>query len=185
VDRLKFEPFGREFFSGKKKDEDKRVKLLKNCELFENISQSILEKLAELLHERKFEKDEVIFSQDEPASAMFLIESGKVLIYREGSGDEKQELATLEKQDFFGELAICEDHKRTASAVAIEETKIQVLFRQEFLKFAHRNIEHGFKILLNLARMVGRKLRDVNHRYYKLFEKIELVEKENEVETEE
>lgn len=175
---MKFEPFGREFFSGKNDEGNQRIELLKKCDLFENVSRAILEKLASLLHERNFEKNEVIFSQDEPASAMFLIESGRVLIYRSGPESENRELATLEKEDFFGELAICEDHKRTASAVAVENTKIQVLFRQEFLKFARQNIEYGFDILLNLARMVGHKLRNVNERYYSLFDEIEQKELE-------
>ncbi len=161
---------GKELFSGPDSESEKQLEVLKNCPLFEGLPGKELKNLQELLHERNFDHDEIIVNQGEPASAMFLIESGEVLIYKPQPDGEPREITRLKAGDFFGELAICEEHRRSASSVALIPTKVLVLFRQEFLSYARQNKEAGFTILVNLAAMVGTRLKNINDRFFELIE---------------
>ena len=67
------------------KDEDSpRIKQLRALSLFSTLSPRELKTVDGLLHERSFLKDEVIFDQGEEGQALYIIESGKVLICRQG-----------------------------------------------------------------------------------------------------
>ena len=164
---------GKELFLAPDSESEKQLEVLKNCPLFEGLPEKELDNLQELLHERTFDRDEIIVNQGEPASAMFLIESGEVLIYKPRPDDEPREITRLNSGDFFGELAICDEHRRSASSAALSKTKLLVLFRQEFLSYAHQNKEAGFTILVNLAAMVGSRLKNINERCFELIEENE------------
>ena len=172
--------FWKDFFTSQQEIYDPRVELLKDCPLFSGLGEETYEDITQLLHERNYEKGETIFSRGDPASAVFLIEEGSVRIYRDEPDSPKRELAELEKDNFFGELAISEEHRRNASAEALEASKLHVLFRQEFMDFALRELDCGFEIILNLAQITGERLRKINDEYYKTKLKLEDMEAENE-----
>ena len=60
---------------------------------------------------------DIIFSEGEIGTEMFIIQSGVVELFTSIAGDMRV-LATLEKGDFFGEMSVLEDLPRTASARA-------------------------------------------------------------------
>ena len=68
-----------------------------------------------ILHEREYQTDEVIFRQDEPGMGMYIIASGTVTIISEPSSMQWSELG---EGEFFGEIALLDEHPRSASAIA-------------------------------------------------------------------
>jgi len=64
-----------------------------------------------------YNDDEVIFQEGDEGDAMYVINEGTVEISRNSSNDRVL-LAELEAGDFFGEMAIVAESKRTATAVA-------------------------------------------------------------------
>ena len=56
--------------------------------------------------------------------------------------------------EFFGELSLFDEERRTARVVAVEPTEILALFRAEFLSLLERNRSIGAKILYELSRAV-------------------------------
>jgi CRP-like cAMP-binding protein len=75
---------------------------------------------------RHFADGEVIFRHGEPASEMYIVFEGSVLIYREHDGVET-ELATLGPDEFFGEMALFDDKPRSASARAVGPVEVRVI----------------------------------------------------------
>ena len=133
--------------------DDQRIENLKGLSLLKRLTARELRELDQLLHERSYQKDEVIFDEGDMGLGLFIVVNGRVKIV--SSHEALQRLAPeFCSGDFFGELALFEESKRTARAVAVEPTQIVALFRAEFVSLLERDRGIGVKILFELARTV-------------------------------
>jgi CRP/FNR family transcriptional regulator, cyclic AMP receptor protein len=142
-----------------KTEEFPRLKQLRALSLFSTLSPRELKTVDSLLHERSFLKDEVIFDQGEEGQALYIIESGKVLICRQGQSSDGR-IAELGPGRLFGELALLDNSPRVAQARAAENCKLDVLFRDDFLGLLQTHAVIASKISLQLARHIGQRLRE-------------------------
>lgn len=72
-----------------------------------------------VLERRPFAAGETIFRQGEPGDAAYLVEKGRVAIYKHVEG-RKIHLGTLNKGSIFGEMAVVDGSPRMASALALD-----------------------------------------------------------------
>jgi CRP-like cAMP-binding protein len=100
---------------------------------------------------------ERIFAQGELGTEMFIIQDGVVEIVKEISG-ETHLLSTLEKGDFFGEMAVLDDFPRSAHAVAKTEVRVLVINGARFDEMLRRNPE----IAVRIIRKYSKRLREAN-----------------------
>jgi CRP/FNR family transcriptional regulator, cyclic AMP receptor protein len=130
-----------------------RIQELKGLALFKTLSARELRELDELLHERSYQKDEVVFDEGDMGLGLFIVVKGRVKAT--SSHAALQQLAPeFGPGDFFGELALFEEAERTARVVALEPTEVLALFRTEFFSLLDRDHRIGVKILMELARTV-------------------------------
>lgn len=108
----------------------------------------------------------VIFHEGESGDRMFIIQSGRVRISKMIDGRE-HELATLEKGDFFGEMAIVSRIDRTATATAVNATQLLAFDRQGFMGM----IEKNAKIALNVIDKLCRRLENANSQIQLMFQR--------------
>lgn len=135
-----------------------RIDFLKKIHLFHGLTDEEFAVLAEELDEVPVAKGEVIFQQDTGADAFYLIYGGSVRIVRRV---EKKEtvLATLVKNDYFGELALAMKRKRSATATATADTTLLKLSRADFEKLYKRAPQIKINLLLAVrSRQLARKL---------------------------
>lgn len=133
--------------------DDQRIEDLKGLNLFKRLTTREVRELDELLHERSYLKDEVIFDEGDAGLGLFIVLSGRVKII--SSHSALQRLAPeFRRGEFFGELALFEEVERTARAVAAEPTLVLALFRTEFFSLLERDRGMGVKILFELSRTV-------------------------------
>lgn len=132
---------------------------LRSLSLFSTLSPRELKTVDSLLHERSFLADEVIFDQGEEGQALYIIESGKVLICRQGQS-RNGKIAELGEGRLFGELALLDNSPRSAQARAVENCRLAVLFRDDFLGLLETHAVIASKISLQLARHIGQRLRE-------------------------
>jgi CRP-like cAMP-binding protein len=78
-------------------------------------------------HVRFFNQGAVIFKEDADGSEMFIIIQGTVEIRKSTGPSSSKILTTLQKGDMFGEMAIIEKQPRSASAIAVQPTRVLVL----------------------------------------------------------
>ena len=140
--------------------DDQRIENLKGLSLFKRLTARELRELDELLHQRSYQKDEVIFDEGDVGLGLYIVVSGRVLIV--SSHAALQRVAPeCGPGDFFGELALFEESRRTARAVAGEPTQVLALFRSEFFSLLERDRGIGVKILFELSRTVVGRVRKV------------------------
>ena len=135
------------------------IKVLENVPIFEHLTEKELSEVVRLTHERTYKKDEHVFKKLAPAEGMYVILDGGVLIT---DSDSETIFATLESGDFFGELALLDEEPRSASAISTMPSRLIGFFRTDLLTLMKRSPELGNKILLNLSRVLGERLRRTN-----------------------
>ena len=136
-----------------------RLERLRSLFLFADLTGSELSLVDGLLHERDYLAGEVIFDEGEEGQGMFIIVDGDVIICRQGE-PETGFVARLGPGDFFGDLALLDDQPRMAQARAATPCRLVVFFREDFFGFMEIHSRIASKILSQLARHIGRRLRD-------------------------
>lgn len=99
----------------------------------------------------------VLFQEGDLGEEMYIVQSGKVKISKRIRGVEKT-LATLEKGEFFGEMAILNDKPRSATAETIEDCDMLVIDRKTFEALIRGNAEIAVRFIKRLAD----RLRETN-----------------------
>jgi len=143
----------------RKKNKDPVLKALEKIPIFETLSYKELKNIAHLTHERNYKLNEYVFKKHAPAEGMYVILDGEIEIKDPDSGNI---YAKLHEGDFFGELALLDEEPRSASAISIKTSRLIGFFRTDLLTLIKRYPDLGNKILLNLARVLGERLRKTN-----------------------
>ena len=116
--------------------------LLAQVPLFASLEDVHLAELAGKLALRNYRRGQIIFQQDDPGSALFIIKTGQVKITTVSPEGEEGILAILTDHDFFGELSLLDGKPRSASATAMTSTQTLILRRDDFQNVigAHPNL---------------------------------------------
>ncbi len=107
----------------------------------------------------RHKKGSLIYGEGDLGSEMYVIQSGAVRIFRELAG-VKQELAVMEKGDFFGEIAVLEALPRSAAAEAIEDVELIEINSTTFDRMIRGNIE----IAVRMLRKLSNRLQEANRK---------------------
>ena len=141
------------------------IESISKIPIFENLSDKELSEVARLIHQRTYKKSEAIFKKNAPAEGMYVIIDGSVKII---DHDTDTVFASLLNDDFFGELALLDEEPRSATAVAEEPSELVGFFRTDLLTLMERDPVLGNKILMNLSRVLGERLRKTNEELLKV-----------------
>ena len=128
---------------------DSKADALGRAPLFEGLSRGELQNLAKATEDLEVEDGKVLCREGETAQEFFVIVDGEVDVTKDG-----RHLATLSGGDFFGEIALIEDMRRTATVTARTPLRFFVLTRQAFWRLIEQQPEVERKILRALARRV-------------------------------
>jgi CRP/FNR family cyclic AMP-dependent transcriptional regulator len=109
-------------------------------------------------HLRFFENGEVIFRENEPGSEMFLIVQGTVEIRKATGSTSSKTLISLSKGDMFGEMAMIDKKPRSATAVAVEPTKLLGINERLYESMIGSNPDFARK----MNRVLSERIRKAN-----------------------
>ena len=115
------------------------LEAIRSVPLFASLDNEAARELRDLLRTREISAGAVLFCTGDDGDAMYLIESGRVRITITDEDQKEITLAELAQGDFFGEMAIIDGKPRSADAKIIEDTRLEVLSRADFLKFTRNN----------------------------------------------
>jgi CRP-like cAMP-binding protein len=123
--------------------------------LFEHLTDEELARMGELTRLRRHPKGSVILFEDDPGDALYVVIEGHVKVVLIGEDGREVILATLADGDFFGEMSLIDDEPRSAHVIAMENSNLLVLLRDDF----QRCLEDNPRIALGLLRALTKRLR--------------------------
>ncbi|MCX7857021.1 MAG: ATPase, T2SS/T4P/T4SS family [Deltaproteobacteria bacterium] len=136
-----------------------RISCLKNTELFKELDEESLEKLAKKLKTRVYPPNTAIVREGAPGDSMFIIKAGRVEVRkRDPSLGIALTIANLDKGACFGEMALLTGKPRSATCVAVEETEVFVLDKKDFEEL----LKSHPQISIALNRIVAERIEDIN-----------------------
>jgi len=100
--------------------------------VFPNLAGPELESLAERAEKLSFDAGDTIVAEGDPADRFYVIARGEVSITRRSPEGDEIELETLGPAQFFGEVGILAETRRTATVRAIHDVELLALSWQEF-----------------------------------------------------
>ena len=131
---------------------------LSRIEIFSELPQADIARLASVTRQRSFKKGDVIVHEGEMGVAFYVIASGKVDVLKT-VGNTESVVANLGEGSFFGEMALFDNHMRSASVRAATDCDCLVLTKWDF------NAElttGGCRIAVAMLAILARRIRSLN-----------------------
>jgi CRP-like cAMP-binding protein len=129
------------------------VELWQDTPLFEKIPAWHVQFLSKKMHVRTFTAGEKIFQLGSQGAGGLMVLEGSVRIVA-----HKNELALLEKGDFFGEIALAEPEKRTADAYSVAHSRLVYFLKQDLEEWIEYEPRLGARFLMNLSSTLAKRL---------------------------
>jgi uncharacterized membrane protein len=127
------------------------LEALRSVPLFASLDDDAAKELRSLLREKVVPPNTPLFNQGDKGNAMYLIESGRVRISIRDEDEHELTLAELAQGDFFGEMSIIDGRQRSADARVLEESRLAVLSREDFLRLVRTKPDIGLEMLAALT----------------------------------
>jgi len=131
------------------------LEALRSVPLFASLDDTAACHLLSLILVRNIKSGTAIFHAGDSGDSLCLIESGRVRISITDGDGKLLTLAELAGGDFFGEMALIDGKPRSADATVIEDVRLAVLSREDFLSFVRGNPD----IAVEMITAVSHRLR--------------------------
>jgi CRP-like cAMP-binding protein len=128
---------------------------LRKVDLFADFSDAEMQALAGMFQRKDFETGARIVEEGETADSFFIIESGQVQVFR---GVKNSYLAQLTEGQYFGEAALFQDIRRTASVEADGPVRALVITREAFDRFVSQEPRATNRVLRRIIKSLVLKL---------------------------
>jgi CRP/FNR family cyclic AMP-dependent transcriptional regulator len=129
--------------------------VLKRVPLFSDLSEAELARFAEVTREREYPRNSVILFEDDPGDALYIVSSGQVKVVLIGEDGREVILSVLGDGDFFGEMSLIDDEPRSAHVIAMKDSHLLVLRRDDF----QQQLQQHPSVSLTLLRVLVQRLR--------------------------
>lgn len=134
---------------------------LKTIFIFRELTSMELIKFNKVLHTAKAAKGEQIIREGDEADKMYIIKKGAVDIYK-GEGMQKTKITHLLPGAHFGEIALIDDSRRSATVVALDDCELLTISRKDFVDLLAHNETVALKIYRAFTRALCDRLRQAN-----------------------
>lgn len=129
------------------------VEMLHGLELFDLLDEDARGALAEVVDYKQVPADETLFQAGQPGESLFVVRSGEIELYIKDTAGQKIVLTVARAGDMFGELSLLDSGPRTATALALMDTELLVLDRDDLLLLFQRKPDAALHMLAAMSRM--------------------------------
>ena len=136
------------------------VELLARVPVFSTLVRTDLERIAQLAVPRSFAAGQVVFREGDSSDTCYVVREGRVRAIRTHRDGRTLTLARFGRGDIFGELALFEDERRSATVEAIEPTSVVGVLGPDMRRLLSEHAEISARLVIAL----GRRLRETNER---------------------
>ena len=139
----------------------KKIELLQSVALFWDLSEEDLGYISEKMIARHYESGKFIFLEDSEGEQCFFVVQGSVKVTRLSKDGREVILAMLNEGEFFGEMALLDGESRSANVIALEETEVLTLNREDFLVVLHDYPQIAIQLLKEMADRLRKSDRQI------------------------
>jgi CRP/FNR family transcriptional regulator, cyclic AMP receptor protein len=136
------------------------IALLHRVPVFSTLSSEELEHVAQVAVPRRFEAGEIVFKEGDEGSTCYIVRSGRARAVREHADGRSITLAHFGPGDIFGEMAMLDGERRSATVESIEATDAIAILSADM----HRLLREYPDISVKLIAALGQRLRETNER---------------------
>jgi CRP-like cAMP-binding protein len=136
------------------------VELLGRVPVFSTLEPGDLEQIAQMAVPRHFEPGQVVFREGDQSDTCYVVREGHARAVRSHGDGRTITLATFGPGDIFGELAMFEDERRSATVEAIEPTSVVGVLGPDMRRLLNEHPQIAARLVIAL----GRRLRETNER---------------------
>jgi uncharacterized membrane protein len=129
------------------------VSLLAGINFFELLQDEDRLVLANVVDAVKVNAGETLFQAGEPGESLFVVRSGSIELFIKDTAGQKIVLTVAEEGNLFGELSLLDSGPRTATAVALSDTELLVLDREDLTLLFQRRPEAALSMLAAMSAM--------------------------------
>jgi CRP-like cAMP-binding protein len=136
------------------------VELLGRVPVFSTLEPADLEQIAQMAVPRHFEPGQVVFREGDSSDTCYVVRQGHARAVRSHGDGRTITLATFGPGDIFGELAMFEDERRSATVEALEPASVVGVLGPDMRRLMHEHPQIAARLVIAL----GRRLRETNER---------------------
>jgi CRP/FNR family cyclic AMP-dependent transcriptional regulator len=140
---------------------------LKEVNLFQLLDDAELNELAAVIDSKKVAAGEMIFRAGDLGDCLYIVGSGEVELSIKDKVGEKVVLASVETNEIFGELSMLDARPRSATAIALSDTELLMLDREDLLLLFKKQPDAALNMLAVLSGMLRKVDRLVQTRVTK------------------
>ena len=138
---------------------------LNRWRLFAELTSEDADVVLDACEERNLVGGEELFRENDPGDSLFIVQSGRVDIFKNIRGDVDRSLASFGPGDVIGEMSFIDGARRSATARTTEASEFLVLSRQSFAKVQRERPDIAAAFFRNMAGIVASRLRTTNELY--------------------
>jgi uncharacterized membrane protein len=124
---------------------------LANIQMFELLNEGDRVALAAVVDELSVPAGHTLFQAGDPGDSLFIVRSGEIELFIKDTAGQRIVLTTAEAGDMFGELAMLDTGPRTATALALTDSQVLVLDRDDLVLLFQRQPEAALHMLAALS----------------------------------
>ena len=142
-----------------------RIRLLTLVDIFEPLSEEEIEHLNGQLPDRHLMTGEIFYGPQDPSERLFILQKGKVRIFRSTPDGREFTLAVVESSTIFGEMALMGQQMEGAYAQAMEPSQVSTMAKEDLEQLVLEKPTVGLRIMQVLSERLRRqetRLEDAN-----------------------
>jgi len=136
------------------------ARLLARVPVFSTLAADELARVAAVAVPRRFDAGEVVFREGDSSDTCYVVRSGQARAVREHADGRSITLANFGPGDIFGELAMFDDERRSATVEVLENTEAVAILGPDMRRLLREHPD----IAVKLIKALGRRLRETNER---------------------
>jgi CRP/FNR family cyclic AMP-dependent transcriptional regulator len=133
-------------------------RLLIDIEFFRGFEGAALDELVVAAESRVFNRGDVLFTEEDEATELFVVESGRIAIANKSIDGRESVVALMEQGDLFGEMPLFDRQLRSAEARALETSRVAAIPYAPLRAIYDRRPE----LLWNVVELLASRLRHTN-----------------------
>jgi CRP/FNR family transcriptional regulator len=125
---------------------------MKSCPLFADLSAEEFKQLAAIVHRRKVQRGELLFSDGDAAKGFYVVAEGRVKVYKLSADGKERILHIVQPGSTFAEAAIFGDGNYPAYAEPLVTSTLLFFPKRDFLNLLHTQSQMAINMIAGLSR---------------------------------